>query len=132
MTITFENDSDVIVYGLEKIISFARENRYLFVENCAWWIAGIIGLDKELTIYIDNLYSRISNNNQQPASQKISTLRKVSPVPRDIARNLSSGKQSSDYIPDPLRRTKKGRINPLPQSKRQLKKARQAEKRKQV
>jgi hypothetical protein len=50
MTITFENDSDVIVYALEKIISFARGNQYLFVANCLWWIAGIIGLDKGLII----------------------------------------------------------------------------------
>jgi hypothetical protein len=58
MTITFENDSDVIIYGLEKIISFARENQYLFVANCVWWIAGIIGLDTGLQRYIDNLESR--------------------------------------------------------------------------
>ena len=61
MTITFDNDSDVIVYALEKIVSFARENQYLFVANCAWWIARVIGLDNRLTIHIDNLASRIPN-----------------------------------------------------------------------
>jgi hypothetical protein len=58
MTITFETDSDVIVYALEKIVSFAKENQYLFVANCAWWIAGIIGLDSGLTTFIDNLEIR--------------------------------------------------------------------------
>jgi hypothetical protein len=58
MTITFENDSDVIVYTLEKIVFFARTNQYLFVANCAWWLAGVIGLDSELTTYIATLESR--------------------------------------------------------------------------
>jgi hypothetical protein len=115
MTITFETESDVIVYALEKIISFARENQYLFVANCTWWIAGIIGLDTGLTDYIDKLESK----------KVLIRNRAISSTPRDIARGVSPEEQSTDYIPDPLRRTRKGRINPLPQSKRQLKKARQ-------
>ena len=55
MTITFKKDSDIIVYALEKILAFGRENQYLFVANCTWWIAGIIGLHSGLTIFIDNL-----------------------------------------------------------------------------
>jgi hypothetical protein len=113
MTITFETDRDVIVYALEKIISFARENRYFFVANCAWWIASIIGLDSELKSHIDNLVSRI------PVSQE----RAISATPRDIARDISPETQSSSYISDPLRRTRKGRIQPIYQSKTQLKKA---------
>jgi hypothetical protein len=54
MTLTFECDKDVIVYALEKIIVFAKENQYLFVANCVWWIAGVIGLDSSLTTFIDN------------------------------------------------------------------------------
>jgi hypothetical protein len=119
MTITFENDSDVIVYALEKIVSFARENQYLFVANCVWWIAGIIGLDSGLTIFIDRLESQ--KRDCQP--------REISTTPRDIARRVSPGKQSVSYIPDPLGRIRKGRVNPLPQSKRQLKKAREEIKR---
>jgi hypothetical protein len=79
MTITFENDSDVIVYALEKIVSFARENQYLFVANCVWWIAGIIGLDSGLTNFIDNLESR----------KRIDQPREISTTPRDIARSVS-------------------------------------------
>jgi hypothetical protein len=122
MTITSKNDSDVIIYALEKIISFAREKRYLFVANCAWWIAGVIGLDSGLITFIDNLESR----------RRETQHRQISTTPRDIARDVSIGKEPSEYIPDPLRRTRKGRINPLPQTKRQLKKAQQAAKRDQV
>jgi hypothetical protein len=78
MTITFEMDADIIVYALKKIISFARENQYLFVGNCAWWIAGITGLDSGLTIFIDNLETR-----KRVGQYRIST------TPRDIVRSES-------------------------------------------
>jgi hypothetical protein len=122
MTITFEHDSDVIVYGLEKIISFTRENQYLFVANCVWWIAGIIGLDIGLQLYIDNLESR----------KATIVNRAISETPRDIARGVSPNEPSSDYIPEPLRRVRRGRINPLPQSKKSLKRARRNIRRKQI
>jgi len=121
MPITFENDSDVIVYAYEKIISFARNIQYVFVANCFWWIAGIIGLDDDLRIHIDNLTLRER------------TIRGVFSTPRDIARNISLDldkqalSSSANYVSDPLRRIRKGRVNPLPQSKKQLRKARQAE-----
>jgi len=122
MTITCENDNDIIVYALEKIVSYARELQYFFVGNCVWWIASVIGLDEQLWKYIDNLAER------QPA-----IVRGISTTPRDIARNLSMEPATKlpevsviSYVKDPLRRTRKGRVNPLPQSKKQLKKARQA------
>jgi hypothetical protein len=59
MTITFESDSNVIVNALEKIISLARQNQYLIVANCAWGIAGVIGLDSGLMTHIDNSESQI-------------------------------------------------------------------------
>jgi len=58
MTITLKNDNDVIVYGLEKIISYARENQYIFLAQSIWWIASIIGLQQGLIIHIDNLKNR--------------------------------------------------------------------------
>jgi len=123
MTLTFENDNDAIVYPLERIVSYAREYQYFFVANCTWWIASIIGLDDQLRQHIDKLAIR------QPT-----VAREISTVPRDIARDISikSNKRLpretvDSYVTDPLRRTRKGRINPIPQSKRPLKKARQAE-----
>jgi hypothetical protein len=119
MTITFESDSDVIVYALEKIISFARENQYLFVANCTWWIARVIGLDSGLIMFIDNLSSR------QPIGprKKANNQRAISSTPRDIALRVSPEDKPSNYNSNVLRRTWEGRINPLPQTKRQLKKA---------
>jgi hypothetical protein len=112
MTITFENHSDGIVYALETIIFFARENQYPFMANCAWWIAGIIGLDSGLIAHINNLAFRQNDHCQQ-----------VSPTPRDIAR---SGSASTDQVnfeeaiiatrnevkPLPLRTIKSTRPNP--------------------
>jgi hypothetical protein len=86
MTITFETNSDVIVYALEKIIAFAKENKYLFVANCAWWLAAVTGLDNGLINYIDNLYERSQIEHQN--SQGIS-FREISSTPRDIARSSS-------------------------------------------
>jgi len=74
MTKTFENANDVIVYGLKKIIPFARENQYLFKANCVWWLAGVIGLDQGIIIRIDYLRARAN------------TFRSISPTPRDMAR----------------------------------------------
>jgi hypothetical protein len=59
MTITFESDKDIIVYTLEKIISFARDNQHIFLAQSIWWISSIIGLQQELVTYIDNLKVRI-------------------------------------------------------------------------
>jgi hypothetical protein len=114
MTLTFENDNDVIVFALERIISFARENRYLFVANCIWWIAGVIGLEAGLINHIDNLESR----------RHIYKPREISSTPRDIAQGVSPEESNDNYIPDPLPRTWKGRIGPTPKSRQQLKKAR--------
>jgi hypothetical protein len=55
MTITFESDKDIIVYALEKIISYTRNNQYIFLVQCIWWISSTIGLQEALVIYIDNL-----------------------------------------------------------------------------
>jgi hypothetical protein len=150
MTITFENESDVIIYSLEKIISFAREEHYFFVANCAWWIASIIGLESDLIIYIDRLATQIPirqestvlaipraiirralPKQQQPrnespnytpsVSQKPGRQeRAVSSTPRDIARGVSPGKPVQNYNSDPLRRTRKGRIDPLPRNRKRL------------
>ena len=123
MTITCENDNDIIVYALEKIVSYARELQHFFVGNCVWWIASVIGLDEQLRQHIDNL-----------AERQLAIVRGISTTLRDIARNLNVEPATklpevsvNSYVKDPLRRTRKGRVNPLPQSKKQLKKARQAE-----
>jgi hypothetical protein len=81
MTITFENDNDVIVYALEKVISHAKRTQQIFVAQCVWWIASIIGLEQRLVTYIDNIQSRV---NVTIAPERILGSRKtISPIPRD-------------------------------------------------
>jgi len=58
MILTFENNNDIIVYAVEKIISYARENRYIFVAQSIWWIVSVIGLTEGLVVYIDNPWLR--------------------------------------------------------------------------
>jgi hypothetical protein len=55
MPITFENDNDVIIYALEKVISYARRTQQIIVANCVWWLASIISLELGLINYIDTL-----------------------------------------------------------------------------
>jgi hypothetical protein len=50
----FESEEDVIVYGLEKIIFYARDNSYIFLAPSIWWISSILGLQEELVIHIDH------------------------------------------------------------------------------
>jgi hypothetical protein len=89
MTISFEHDSDVIIYALNTITIFGRENQYLFVANCIWWIAGIIGLDTELTIHIDNLYTRRPLSLGESDLKRHSPTKAVPPAPRGIGRSVS-------------------------------------------
>jgi len=55
MTITFQNDGEVIVHALKRIISYAQNNQYIFMTQSVWWIPAIIDLQQRLVIYIDNL-----------------------------------------------------------------------------
>jgi hypothetical protein len=138
MTITFESESDVIVYAVERIVAFARENQYLFVANCVWWLASIIGLEQGLINHIDNL-----RKNKSPATvaessgtvhpdriHHILSERAVSPTPRDLAEDQRLDQvleeaekclETSDSIRSTWQRS---RINPLPRTRNQLKKAR--------
>jgi hypothetical protein len=156
MTITFENDSDVIVYALEKIISFARKTNHLFVANCVWWIAGLIGLDSGLINYIDNLGERkrvqsilserrISSTPKDltreqrldslgeahpDRAQQIISERGVSSTPRDLTKDqrldlvLAKAEECLATSKDIRNSWHCSQINPLPQTKNQLKKAR--------
>ena len=68
MTDTFENEYDVIVYTLEKIISYSGGNQYIFVAQSVWWLASIIRLQGGLVIHIDNLKVRVNigNHGEEP------------------------------------------------------------------
>jgi hypothetical protein len=65
MTITFQTDNDLIVYALEKILSYAREYQYIFLAENVWWISSIIGLQERLVIHIDTLKASEVQNREQ-------------------------------------------------------------------
>jgi hypothetical protein len=60
VTITFENDNDVIIYDLEMVIAFGRTIQQIFLAQCVWWIASVVGLKQRLVSDIDNLNGRVS------------------------------------------------------------------------
>jgi len=102
MTITFTNDSNVIVYALEMIVSFPRENQCHFVANCAWWIAGVIGLDSGLTRYIDSLETR-----------KRITQPSVSLMPRDSCKAIIEGEKDSESLQQHSRKIHPDRLQQI-------------------
>jgi hypothetical protein len=54
MTLTCLHQNDVMVYALEKIVSFAWHNQYTFMAQCTWWLASIAGLEEGLIIPMHN------------------------------------------------------------------------------
>jgi hypothetical protein len=149
MTITFENDNAIIIYTLEKVISHARRTQQIFVAQCVWWLASIIGLEQVLINYIDNLQSRIQTTVLSEAAQdKPDTISEaptkeqpdkqwpISPVPKDIQDHTRQDrvlKECEEYLKESRRlrdiaslksrgTTSTGRINPTPISKKYLKK----------
>jgi len=79
MTITFGNDNDVIVYALEKIISYARDNQHIFLAQSVWWISSDIGLQQGLVNHIDTLRDRKVQNLQEQHPREDSI------IPRSLA-----------------------------------------------
>jgi hypothetical protein len=58
VTITFANDNNIILYPYVLIISYTRDNEYIFLAQTIWWTASIIGLQQGLVMHIDNLRKR--------------------------------------------------------------------------
>jgi len=130
MMISFRNDNHVLVYALQRIMDHARRTQQIFVAQCVWWLVSIIGLEAGLINYIDNQSSRIetivTSGKLQGTAEKATTdtnelrqdqiLEQLEKYPResqrlrDIATLNSKGK------------TLTGRINPMPISKKPLRK----------
>jgi hypothetical protein len=134
MTITFENDNDVIVYALEKVMAYARRTQQIFVAQCVWWLASVIGLEIRLIAFIDNPRSRIDVT---VIPEKVPSVgRTVSPTPRDNQEDERQDKileECEEYLKDSRRlrdiaalkatgKTLTGFINPTAISKKHLKK----------
>jgi len=130
MPVNFQNDSDVIVYALEKIIVYAQNNKHIFLAQSIWWIASIIRLQQGLIIHIDNLWSR-EEKVAQEASTSLDGIEEgfVSTTPRDLTKDrganqlLESPKRFIEESTRSHNTWQCSRVNPLPQTKAQLKKA---------
>jgi hypothetical protein len=119
MTVTFENDNDVIVYALEKVISYARSTQQIFVAQCVWWLAGIIRLEEALDNHVDSLHGRTTvrkehttkeEDHQDKILKECEKYLKDSRRLREIAALKATGK------------TLTGFINPMAISKKHLRK----------
>jgi hypothetical protein len=129
MTITFENDNDVIIYALEKVIAYARRTQQIFVAQCVWWLASIFGLEQGLVDYIRNKQSRLDVTINP--EKELSAGRTVSPTPRDIQEETRQDqilRECENYLQESSKlRTKisvntgkHNRINPLASTKKLL------------
>jgi hypothetical protein len=100
MTITVENDNDVVVHSLEKVISYTRRSQQIFVAQCVWWLASMIGLQQGLIIHIDNIQSRIEVGRQTTRTGVAWEPQEVSSTPRDTQedprRNFGTGNIQPD------------------------------------
>jgi hypothetical protein len=67
----------MLLYTLWRTLSFGRDSKYIFVRQCVWWLASIIGLQHGLVIHIDNRKVRV-NSEKQEASR----------TPRDLQHDL--------------------------------------------
>ena len=87
MTITFENNDNVIVYTLEKIISYAKDNQFIFLAQSVWWISSMIGLQQGLILHIDNLRIRSEIRSQGGG---ISLAREAPPQVRERSHSVDT------------------------------------------
>jgi hypothetical protein len=101
MTITFRNDNDVIVYALEKVITYARRTQQIFVAHCVSWLASIIGLEQNLVIYIENIQSRTTKSKEEELRQDSESRKRIiSPTPRDLQEDSGLGCEEINIHPD--------------------------------
>jgi hypothetical protein len=89
MTITFENDNDVIIYALEMVFIYARRTEQIFVAQCVWLLASIICLEQGFVIQFDTAKQISENTNMgsgRPTSDLGNSVKyegRVSPTPWD-------------------------------------------------
>ena len=130
MPITFENDNDVIIYAVECEISHARRTQQIFVGQCVWWLASIIGLEQGLVSPIDSLQGQEDTTVQEQLPREISA------TPKDLTEDRWID-QVLDCTEQYLRESKRmreiaalkisgemtsGRINPSGRVRRSLRK----------
>jgi len=83
MTIIFEDENDVVVHALDKIICYARQNQYILVAQSVWWIASIIGLTDGLIMHVDNLRIPTEGYQTQSKVEQLSSQKEVASTLQD-------------------------------------------------
>jgi len=126
MPVTFENDNAIIVYALECVIAYARRTQQIFVAQCVWWLASIIGLEWELVSHIDKFHGE----RDPPPQEQLPW--EVSATHRDLAEDQRIDQvldNTDQYLRESRRlreitalkvsrETITGRINPTRKSKK--------------
>jgi len=107
MSITFKSEADIILWTLARLLVNFTERQYLFAAQCIWWIAALDSLDPALRQLLDH--------------RKFPD---ISSIPRDIHRQSETDEDEvpvqNEYQADPLRHTRKERVNCLPKTRKQL------------
>jgi len=128
MPVTFQNDNDIIVYALECVIAYAGRTQQIFVAQWVWWLASIIGLERELVSHIDKFQGERNPTPQEQLPPEVSA------NPRDLAKDQRSDQvldNTEQYLREPRRlreiaalkvsgETTAGRINPTRKSNKYL------------
>jgi len=136
MPITFKHDNDVIIYASERNISHAKRTQQIFVAQCVWWLASIIGLEQGLISHIDKLQGHENTILQEQLP------REVLATPRDLVEDrrvdqvldcteqfLRESKRLREIAALKIsRETTTGQINPLRKTKKSLGKAKRISK----
>jgi len=127
MPITFENERDVIIFAFEKVISYAKTTQQIFVAHCVWWLASLIRLQQGLINYINLIEGRRNTlgSYQQISEQEVSSTSSDFQADKRNQRILDQADQfvkQSKVSRNTLGGL--GRVNSLPATKTQLKKAR--------
>jgi hypothetical protein len=140
MTVTFANGNDDIPYALERVMSYARKTQQIFVAQCVWWLAGIIGLEEALVNHIDKLHGRTAVRKEHTTKEVSYPVIQIPPEFQDPEVQESKEdhqykilKECEKYLKDSRRlreiaalkatgKTLTGFINPTAISKKQLRK----------
>jgi len=131
MPITFENDNDVIIYALECVISHARRTQQIFVGQCVWWLASIIGLEQGLVSHIDRLQGQENTTLQEQLPCAVSAIPwdltedgRIDQVLDCTERYLREAKRLREIAALKISgETTTGRINPSGRIRRSLRRA---------
>lgn len=142
MTITLNNEADILLWTFIKLIATFRGKQYLFAAQRVWWISTLRGLYSALVNFIDN--QRLpceaeSGGIRQPTIastniQRLDDTGSIASHSEDLRldqvleqANVRFGKSVADrdpYVTNPVRQTRDGRLNSSPSTNANLNKAR--------